>query len=394
MGDWLIELLKGTGRLFLQPLFYWAIMLALVLSYKRIKKERRLFGTRIFDVFAESKRTIGVSLITGLILSALFLVGGFVVSFPVILLISLAIILFTLPLKLKWASAAYTFPIALIALIIINERDLLPEYWNDALSDVSLTGVALMMGALLLVESLIMLRTGYRETFPELVPGTRGKWVGQHRLKKLMVIPFFLFIPGGAILSFAPWWPLLDIGGESYGLMLVPLISGYEFIARGQNPVSAAKHIGRGQFFLSFIVIGMAVGSYWLEALVIVGLVTALIGREFIHLFHRIRDKKQQYFSATGHSLKILGIIQGSPADKMGLLEGEQIERINQRRVTNEREFYEAIQINRAFCKVEVRNHKGQVRFAQRAIYEGEHHGLGIILVKEDGARKQQKSYG
>ncbi len=51
--------------------------------------------------------------------------------------------------------------------------------------------------------------------------------------------------------------------------------------------------------------------------------------------------------------------------------------------VKTENRVYEALQRNRAFCKLEVVNEHGEVRFVQGALYEDEHHELGLLFVKE-----------
>lgn len=38
---------------------------------------------------------------------------------------------------------------------------------------------------------------------------------------------------------------------------------------------------------------------------------------------------------------------------------------------------------HRTFCKMAVQDLSGEVRFVQRALYEGEYHELGLIFVKE-----------
>ena len=43
----LLEVIIAVGRLFLNPLLYVAIGLAVCLGYMRVKKERRSFNTRI-----------------------------------------------------------------------------------------------------------------------------------------------------------------------------------------------------------------------------------------------------------------------------------------------------------------------------------------------------------
>lgn len=79
----------------------------------------------------------------------------------------------------------------------------------------------------------------------------------------------------------------------------------------------------------------------------------------------------------------ILGVLPESPASKMALQVGELITKVNGTSVYDEKGLYEALQRNRAHCKLEVLDVNGQVRFVQRALYEGDHHELGILFVQE-----------
>lgn len=80
----------------------------------------------------------------------------------------------------------------------------------------------------------------------------------------------------------------------------------------------------------------------------------------------------------------ILGILLNSPASKMDLKVGEIISKVNGQSVRDEKGFYEALQRNRAHCKLDVLDVNGEVRFVQRALYEGDHYELGILFVQDE----------
>ena len=80
----------------------------------------------------------------------------------------------------------------------------------------------------------------------------------------------------------------------------------------------------------------------------------------------------------------ILGILPSSPAEKLNLQVGEMIMKVNGFSVKTVTEFYQGLQKNRAFCKLEVIDLNGEIRFEQRALYEGEHHELGILFVQDE----------
>ncbi|MBM7551413.1 PDZ domain-containing protein [Thalassobacillus pellis] len=383
MGGWL-EILYGFARLLLQPLFYWFFIYIIFISTSRIRKERKMFGTRAFDIFSEWQGTWRIGLIAGIVLSIISVGLGFVFPYPLVMVLTVTTILLYLMTKLNWLSAAYTFGTSCLLIIIMGtvEFTFLPLDWKEMAESVSLTGITLVMSVLLVVEALWLIRMKQNKAFPEMVTSSRGKRVGQHRLKRIGMVPCFVLIPGGAITAFAPWWPLFDLGGGSYGLMLVPFLTGFDWNAKGQPPEYAAKWIGSRLLVLALAAGGLAIGSYWQEWLTAASIVLAVAGREFLKLLYRSKAKKRTIFVANDSGLPVIGIIPGSPADKIGLLVGEHIERINQMRVTNEEEFYHALQKNRALCKMEIRDEQGELRFIQRSMYEDEHYELGILFPK------------
>ncbi|UFT98524.1 PDZ domain-containing protein [Radiobacillus kanasensis] len=385
MEDWLWELLKGLGRLFLNPVLYWFIICVLLASRQRISKERRLFGTKIFDIFSESKRTASVSLIAGIILSLLSIGLGIVFDFYVLLLIAAVTIALSLFLRFSLLSAAYTLGFSYLIILAIQyvygpetNIDILEE-----LQHIDAASFTIIIGFFLIVEAFLLLRIDQRETFPEVVKGNRGKWIGQHRLKKAVIIPFFALLPSGFIEPFAPWWPIFTIEGDSYGLVLIPFLIGFEHVAKGFSPVVTAKKLGNAVLILSLIVIGFAISSYYYAFMSLVAVVVAIVGREWISYRHRLQDQqKSAYFSPSSTGMLVLGVIPGTPADGLGLLAGERIEKVNGKVVTNVQEFYEALHTSSASCRLDVRDDRGEIRFVQRAMYQGEHHELGIVFGK------------
>ncbi len=78
----------------------------------------------------------------------------------------------------------------------------------------------------------------------------------------------------------------------------------------------------------------------------------------------------------------ILGVLPESPAERMGLRPGELLTKVNGRIVHSRAELYEALQSNRAHCKLEIFDINDQIRLVQNALYEGDHHELGILAVE------------
>jgi MFS family permease len=386
VNDWLTELLYGVGNFFLNPLLYWTLLLTLFVSSRRIRKERINFGTKVFAFRKEWTGTWPLSVIFGILLTAVSIGAGIVIAPPVVLLLSLVTIVLTVLLQFTWLSAAYIFGFSFLLAVgaAPYASDYLPAGWAEDIAGLNWISFALVMSIIMLAEAILLLKTKREDTLPELVKGPRGRWIGQHRFRKLLFIPFFLLVPAGAIEPFAPWWPFFHLNGTSYGLLLVPLLTGINGIAKGRPAFVEARQQGKAILGLALFTLALSAAGMYAYYLSIAAFVVALIGREAITLFFRNKERKRAfYYTESSEGMFVLAVIPDSPADRLGLLPGERIEKVNGSRIATERSFYEAIQSNSQYCKMEIRDEQGEIRIKQRAMYEGEPHELGIIFVQE-----------
>jgi len=380
--SWLLELVKGIGRVFFNPLLYWSFFLILIVGYKRIQRERSYFGVKIFNAFSEWKNTWMVSIVAGLFISLVTIGLGIVYSHEVILVLSIVVIILSITFKLTLLSASYTIGITYLLILL---SPLLLKFQTiielDLFSRIDFTSLVIILGIFLVIEAILLRFIKREETFPELSLSDRGIWVGQHRLKKLSIIPFFVLVPSGMITPFAPFWPYFSVGDESYSILLVPFIIGFDYLVRGSFPQDAARKISKSVSLLGIIVILLAVGSIYIAWLSIIAVLIAIVGREYISYKHRVDDKSSlPYFNQVKSGLKVLAIIPGTPGDRLGILVGETIMKINGQEVNSVRELYIALQESGAYFKIDVLNDEGEVRFVQSALYEGDHHKLGLIF--------------
>ncbi len=381
--SWLIELLKGIGRVFLNPLLYWSFLLVFIIGYKRIQRERSHFGVKIFNVFSEWQNTWIVSILAGLFISLLTIGLGVVFSYETVLVMSIVVIVLSVTFRLTLLSASYTIGITYLLILL---SPLLLKFQTfidiDLFSMIDLTSLVILLGIFLMVEAILLRTVRREETFPELALSDRGIWVGQHHLKKLSVIPFFVLVPSGMITPFAPFWPYFSVGDESYSILLIPFIIGFDYIVRGNLPQDAAKKMSKSVSLLGLIVILLAIGSIYISWLSIIAVLIAIVGREFINYKHRVEDKSLlPYFNPVVTGLKVLAVIPGTPGDRLGILVGETIMKVNGQEIKNVQDFYIALQESGAYFKIDVLNDENEVRFVQGALYEGDHHELGLVFV-------------
>ncbi|WP_174614272.1 PDZ domain-containing protein [Virgibacillus ihumii] len=390
--SWLIELAKGVGKIFFNPLLYWIILLIFLAGIKRIQKERNNFGFKLFDVFSEWKNTWTVGLLSGLFISIIFLGAGVVFSYETILVLSSLAIILSITLRFTLLSASYTVGIGYLILLVLP---FIPSSQNvidgGLFTETNFTGLVFLLSIMLFTEAVLTKRVQNNTSFPDMISGRRGMLVGAHHIKKLSVIPFFVLVPSGLITSFAPFWPYFSMNGETYSLLLVPFLVGFDYTVKSSLPEKAAERISKSVFILGSMVFLLAVGSIYVRWLSIAAIVLGIIGKEFISYRHRaFENKHNAYFSRQTRGFKVLGIVPNSPAERLGVVVGDSIVKVNGHHVNSLHDFYYALQKN-TFFKLEIVDEHHEVRFVQSPLYEGDHHELGIVTTTFRNYETEQK---
>ncbi|KKB75093.1 PDZ domain-containing protein [Bacillus glycinifermentans] len=385
--DTLIELLKGAGMFFLHPLFYLMMIMSLAYGYARIKRERKTFQTRIEDIHDEFKFTYSKGLLAGILLSIATFGLGISLPLGMLILIAAATAIFALTFRQSLLSSAYTLGVSIVIGCCVVY--FYPEAADAVLPQLSLanwSAAAVLLGLLLITEGILAYKTAHVRTSPSIVMSKRGLPIGQQIAGRTWLLPLFILIPGDAIQSSVPWWPVLTFNGDAFQLLWIPYIIGFGQRVQGSLPSESIKITAKRVSILGVITLLIAAGSIWWPPLAVAAAGAAIAGRAFLTWKQRVNDNSAPfYFSKRDQGLMVLGIIPNTPAADLGLQIGEIITKVNGVEVKNVAEFYEALQKNRAFFKLEVVGLNNEVRFEQRASYEGEHHELGIIFVKEEG---------
>ncbi|GGN53736.1 PDZ domain-containing protein [Oceanobacillus indicireducens] len=388
---WFQEFGVGILKLFLNPLLYWIFILIFLVGYKRIKMEREQFGVKVFDLFSEWRRTLLPAVLTGILISLIFIGAGVVFSYGSLIILSFMMILLSLNLRFTLLSASYTVGLTYIVLLflpsLLEKQDIIPVAY---FAENNFIGLTFLLGVMLVVEAIYVRRVRRGETFPRLVKSERGIWIGEHHLSKMAMIPLFFLVPGGALESFAPYWPLIPIGGESYGIILFPFLLGFSHRIRANVASVRGKQLGKQILWLGIVVMIISVVGYFFKGLSPVALVVAIFGREFITYRLRTWDKKHNaLFKPEQQGLRILGIIPGTPAERLDIQVGEVITKINDKRINSSDEFYAGLQAAGAYFKLEILDDNGEMRFVQSAFYESDHYQLGLLFIEAPHRTKE-----
>ncbi|SFE93285.1 PDZ domain-containing protein [Alteribacillus iranensis] len=380
------ELLKSVGRFFTHPLTYILPLVMFMLGYFRVKRERADFHMKVQQAVFDVTAPILPGLLAGIVLSVITVILAPVISVIFLFLIGILTLLFSITGRANLLSPALTLGVSILIVYFITVTGAEVPWISSQITGLGqgdILAVMTVMTVLLFGEAILVWKDGPRHTSPLISKSPRGKWVGAHRLQRVWFVPLFLFIPGGPLEGFSVW-PIVPFEDGGLSLFLVPVAIGSRFTIYHTLPQQAFTRIGQYICMLAIIVGAGTILAYFYPGILLYVTIFAVAGRLFLQLFVKRQERgNPPLFTLQRKGVKILGVLPSSPAEKMGLLPGETIIKVNGLPVNNEREFYHALQKNSAYSKVEVRDMNGEVRHTQSTVYDNEHHEIGVLLVKE-----------
>ncbi|MDQ0298282.1 hypothetical protein J2S78_000690 [Salibacterium salarium] len=380
------EFVQAIGRFFAHPLTYVIPIAMLLLGYFRVKRERLTFHTRIFQMAFDLTAPLLPGFLAGLVLSIIVIVSGIAVPFAFIGLVSIILLLVLMTGRTNWLSPAFTVSTAVILALFLpewNSGNAFIDNWLQALAGTDFRLVIIWLAVLIMIEGILIWKNGNKHTSPVVVKSTRGKRMGAHRLQRIWFIPSIMLVPDGMIESIS-WWPLLPVGGNDFALFLIPFAMGTNYTIFHTLPAPAVKRAGQRIILLSLLTGGGAATVFYFPEAALYTAAAAILIREALTVWlNREERTRPAFFMPRSRGVGVLGILPSSPAAKMGLAPGETIMKVNGQQVNSEKEFYYALQKNSAYCKIEVTDLQGELRHVQSAVYDNEHHEIGVLLVKE-----------
>lgn len=222
----------------------------------------------------------------------------------------------------------------------------------------------------MIAEGRLIASKGAKAASPRIQKTSRGGTGIYYRTKRLWLIPLFLVVPGELVESYLPYWPQFPIGSSSFSFILFPAIIGFQSRVRKTLPVYLYPKLGKKVWMLGSAIILVALLSYLWAPSALIALLIGAAGRAVISIWSAMDENKGNHAVAPQSTgVMIVDVLADSPAEKMGLLRGEIIRKVNGLTVTNEAELYEAIQVNAAHCRLEVVDHNMEMRLRQQVIF-------------------------
>lgn len=377
----------AIGRFFVNPVLYIALLAAVLLGYYRVKKERKMFRIRIVYGLTEFKRLLKDGWLYALVYSVLFAGIGLVVPMGWLIALGIVSILLMATTFYRAGSFVYLASAAVLLSWLFDANDWslnfgLFRFEGTEFAFQWLIPVALIAGALVFAEGKMIDKAAAEAASPRLHKSGRGLKAAAYISKRLWLLPILLVVPGTLIDSYAPFWPQLPIGETSFSLILFPVVFG--FLGRSQRtlPVYLYPLVGKAVSTLGIGIVVVALAALLWQPLAAAALAVGVIGRIAITIHFSLKERSGNYaVTPQSQGVMIVDVLPGSPADKMGLLRGEVIRKVNGIAIANESELYEAIQVNAAHCRLEVLDHNLEVRLRQHVIFRHDHHRLGLLVV-------------
>lgn len=394
-----MEVLGMLGQaavgLLVQP-FYYIAVLFIVLQYTRqIRVERQLFAVKLHHWPGLVARAMLAGLAIGAAVSVAGAFIGVALSAGAVLWLWAVAALLMLA-RIRYLCFAYSAGVIVLLqwalgwTPLAERADWLGSF-AASLAAIDAAGLLLLVAMLHLAEAVLVRWQGDRLATPLFLESKRGKLVGGYMLQGFWPVPLLMLMPAsgaGASTAALPWTPLFGADwAQGWTIAALPMIIGFTEMTRSMLPKQKAKHAARGLLLYSVCLAAAALLAWWQPALLpLAALASLLLHEAIIWRSRALEAARAPLYVNDASGLRILGIVPGTPAAAMGLMAGEIVHKVNGQRVRTKEELYEALVQNSAFCKLEILNLEGELKFAQRARFAGEHHQLGVILAPDEQA--------
>ncbi|MFF2018130.1 PDZ domain-containing protein [Paenibacillus sp. NPDC058177] len=385
----MLELLGSLGKaalnLLIQPYYYIALIFVALYYRRQVALERKLIHVKLHSPGQEIWRTVWSGLVMGLLVSVAAVLLGVSISGPAVACIWIVTLLLLL-IRVRYLCFAYAIGILGVIQFVFS---FFPNAFQTGTVGTLVTGLRemdipalLVLAALLhLAEALLARWQGPGLASPLFLKGKRGKVVGGFQLQAFWPLPLFLLVPAAAGTGDLPWQPLL---GGGLGIVSLPVIIGFSEMTHSLLPGRKAARTAGRLLIYSGVLLGLSLLAFWWSPLTLLAALAAVLLHEGLSWYSALEERSSSpIFVHPPHGRKVLAVLPGSPGQELGILPGEVLLKVNGVLLTEAAQLHEALRKNPAFCKLEVQNRAGESKYLQTAIYDGDHHQLGIILAPE-----------
>ncbi len=332
--------------------FYFAIVL---IVYFKIQKNAQLEESWLGILRNSVNTQLYYVLLYGLL-------GGLVASFLILVF----------NIEIDSEAIMIIWPISLF-LMLFNQRYLCPSYSIGVVSlsslifgwpKVNVPPLIVVVGILHLIESLLILIDGARDSVPVYIEHRRFTPAGAYIMNKMWPVPLVTIMTSGRIM-----FPVIAV-----------LI--YEDEAITQSPYKRTRESAFWVGVYGLVMLILAVTSYRVKWLAYFTALISLLFHELLVIWNKKGQRTgKPAFKAPWRGIRVLDILPDSAGDRMGIKQGDVILSINGRQVNSEAMLNEILEDSPALLWVTVlREQQGTVELEYRDYNMGID-DLGIMIV-------------
>lgn len=371
-------ILKLIGSYLLTPVL-WLGILHVIISYnQRINKERKQFRVAINKDFYEGRNFIKYGLFFFVMGSLISMILGLTLPTNSVYIYQILIVLAFLINGFSTTSMLLVMTAAGILELVVPR---FITFFGDVFPEISGPSWLLLIFISILADYYLTRNMKKHPLSPRIKSGKRGRNIATYLGRETVVFPLLALIPSGTLSSTLNFWPVFNIGNQKFSLILFPIFisTSVKVIKRAKERVIQDKLKNTELLLgLTFVLIVL---TKFMSKLFLISLIILTVVSIFLEIKLRKKEKNaNSWYVETDEGIRIISVQPETPAAKMKLQPGDVILTCNNRVVNSEEEFYQALQLNSAYCHVKVRTYEGDLRIAESAIFMDSPHEIGLIL--------------
>jgi uncharacterized membrane protein len=371
-------ILKLIGSYLLTPVLWLGILYVIISYNQRINKERKQFRVAINKDFYEGRNFIKYGLFFFVMGSLISMILGLTLPTNSVYIYQILIVLAFLINGFSTTSMLLVMTAAGILELVVPR---FITFFGDVFPEISGPSWLLLIFISILADYYLTRNMKKHPLSPRIKSGKRGRNIATYLGRETVVFPLLALIPSGTLSSTLNFWPVFNIGNQKFSLILFPIFisTSVKVIKRAKERVIQDKLKNTELLLgLTFVLIVL---TKFMSKLFLISLIILTVVSIFLEIKLRKKEKNaNSWYVETDEGIRIISVQPETPAAKMKLQPGDVILTCNNRVVNSEEEFYQALQLNSAYCHVKVRTYEGDLRIAESAIFMDSPHEIGLIL--------------
>lgn len=371
-------ILKLIGSYLLTPVLWLGILYVIISYNQRINKERKQFRVAINKDFYEGRNFIKYGLFFFVMGSLISMILGLTLPTNSVYIYQILIVLAFLINGFSTTSMLLVMTAAGILELVVPR---FITFFGDVFPEISGPSWLLLIFISILADYYLTRNMKKHPLSPRIKSGKRGRNIATYLGRETVVFPLLALIPSGTLSSTLNFWPVFNIGNQKFSLILFPIFisTSVKVIKRAKERVIQDKLKNTELLLgLTFVLIVL---TKFMSKLFLISLIILTVVSIFLEIKLRKKEKNaNSWYVERDEGIRIISVQPETPAAKMKLQPGDVILTCNNRVVNSEEEFYQALQLNSAYCHVKVRTYEGDLRIAESAIFMDSPHEIGLIL--------------